>query len=50
MQELYAMRPLWETPIDLGNTRLVQLLGEEPHTRLDSPWKPHCAVWVAFSE
>jgi nucleoside-diphosphate-sugar epimerase len=35
MRELYATRPLWETPIDLDNTRLVQLLGKEPHTPLD---------------
>ena len=36
MRELYATRPLWETPIDLNNTRLVQFLGKEPHTPLDS--------------
>ena len=36
MRELYATRPLWETPIDLDNTRLVQFLGKEPHTPLDS--------------
>jgi len=36
MRELYAMRPLWETPIDLDNTRLAQFLGQEPHTPLDS--------------
>jgi hypothetical protein len=36
MRELYAMRSLWETPIDLDNTRLVELLGKEPHTPLDS--------------
>ena len=36
MRELYATRPLWETPIDLDNTLLVQFLGEEPHTPLDS--------------
>ena len=32
---LYATRPLWETPIDLDNARLVQFLGQEPHTPLD---------------
>lgn len=36
MRELYAMRPLWETPVDLDNTKLVQFLGKEPHTPLDS--------------
>jgi nucleoside-diphosphate-sugar epimerase len=36
MRELYATRPLWETPIDLDNARLVQFLGEEPHTPLDT--------------
>lgn len=36
MRELYATRPLWETPIDLDNSRLVQLLGKEPHTALDT--------------
>jgi len=35
MRELYATRPLWETPIDLDNTRLVQFLGKEPHTPFD---------------
>jgi nucleoside-diphosphate-sugar epimerase len=36
MRELNATRPLWETPIDLDNARLVQFLGKEPHTPLDS--------------
>jgi nucleoside-diphosphate-sugar epimerase len=35
MRELYATRPLWETPIELDNTRLVQFLGQEPHTPLE---------------
>jgi nucleoside-diphosphate-sugar epimerase len=35
LRELYATRPLWETPIDLDNARLVQFLGQEPHTPLD---------------
>ncbi len=35
MRELYATRPLWQTPIELENSRLVALLGEEPHTPLD---------------
>lgn len=34
MRELYAVRPLWRTPIELDNTRLVSFLGAEPHT----PW------------
>jgi nucleoside-diphosphate-sugar epimerase len=36
MRELNATRPLWETPIGLDNARLVQFLGKEPHTPLDS--------------
>jgi nucleoside-diphosphate-sugar epimerase len=36
MRELCATRPLWETPVELDNTRLVQFLGREPHTPLDS--------------
>ncbi len=35
LRELCATRPLWETPIDLDNNRLVQFLGQEPHTPLD---------------
>jgi nucleoside-diphosphate-sugar epimerase len=35
LRELYATRPLWTTPIQLDNTRLVGFLGEEPHTDLD---------------
>jgi len=35
MRELYATRPLWTTPIELDNTRLVRFLGKEPHTNLD---------------
>ncbi len=34
-RELCATRPLWETPIDLDNARLVQFLGQEPHTPLN---------------
>jgi nucleoside-diphosphate-sugar epimerase len=36
MRELYATRPLWNTPIELDNTRLVRFLGKEPHTDLDA--------------
>jgi nucleoside-diphosphate-sugar epimerase len=35
LRELYATRPLWESPIDLDNARLVQFLGQEPHTPID---------------
>jgi nucleoside-diphosphate-sugar epimerase len=34
MRELAATRPLWQTPIQLDNTRLVRFLGKEPHTPL----------------
>lgn len=36
MRELYATRPLWQTPIQLDNTKLVRFLGKEPHTALES--------------
>ena len=35
LRELYATRPLWTTPIQLDNTRLLRFLGKEPHTNLD---------------
>jgi nucleoside-diphosphate-sugar epimerase len=34
LRELYATRPLWRTPIQLENTKLVRFLGKEPHTPL----------------
>lgn len=36
LRELYATRPLWRTPIQLDNTKLLRFLGKEPHTPLDS--------------
>ncbi len=39
LRELYAMRPLWETPIDLDNTRLVEFLGKRA---------AHPAQWFGF--
>lgn len=35
LREIYANRPLWTTPIQLDNTRLVHKLGKEPSTDLD---------------
>jgi hypothetical protein len=35
LRELYATRPLWTTPIELDNARLVRFLGNELHTDLD---------------
>ncbi len=35
MRELYAVRPLWQQPIELDNRKLTQFLGSEPHTPLD---------------
>ena len=35
-RELYATRSLWDTPIELDNTRLVRFLGNEPHTPLQT--------------
>jgi nucleoside-diphosphate-sugar epimerase len=34
-RELAEVRYLWERPLRMGNARLVELLGEEPHTPLD---------------
>jgi nucleoside-diphosphate-sugar epimerase len=34
MRELREMRYLWQQPVQLDNTRLTALLGQEPHT----PW------------
>lgn len=36
MRELHATRPLWRTPIQLDNTKLVRFLGNEPHTPLQT--------------
>jgi nucleoside-diphosphate-sugar epimerase len=36
MRELYATRPLWRTPIQLDNAKLVRFLGKEPHTPLQT--------------
>ncbi|HYE48927.1 MAG TPA: NAD-dependent epimerase/dehydratase family protein [Azospirillaceae bacterium] len=35
LRELREMRYLWETPVRLSNSRLVSVLGREPHTPLD---------------
>ena len=35
-KELREMRYLWSTPIRMDNARLVALLGEEPHTPLET--------------
>ena len=35
LRETAANHPLWTTPIELDNTRLVRFLGKEPHTDLD---------------
>jgi len=32
MRELWEMRYLWQVPIRLDNTKLVSILGNEPHT------------------
>ncbi|MEO8017006.1 MAG: SDR family oxidoreductase, partial [Pseudomonadota bacterium] len=36
LRELREMRYLWRNPIRMDNTRLVQVLGHEPHTPLDA--------------
>ncbi len=36
LRELYATRPLWRSPIQLDNTKLVRFLGKEPHTPLQA--------------
>jgi nucleoside-diphosphate-sugar epimerase len=35
LRELHEMRYLWMRPVRLNNARLLQLLGNEPHTPLD---------------
>jgi nucleoside-diphosphate-sugar epimerase len=35
LRELYATRHLWQMPIQLDNAKLLQFLGNEPHT----PWE-----------
>ncbi len=35
MRELVEMRYLWQVPLRLDNTKLVALIGKEPHTPLD---------------
>jgi nucleoside-diphosphate-sugar epimerase len=35
MREMIEMRYLWRVPLQLDNSRLVKLLGAEPHTPLD---------------
>lgn len=35
-RELREIRPLWSNPLRLRNTRLLEVLGEEPHTPLDA--------------
>lgn len=34
-RELQEMRYLWHTPLHMDNTRLVEVLGKEPHTPLE---------------
>jgi nucleoside-diphosphate-sugar epimerase len=36
LREAYGMRWLWRHPLKLDNTRLVSLIGPEPHTPLDT--------------
>ena len=36
MRELYATRPLWQTPIRLDNQKLARVLGKEPPTPLQT--------------
>jgi nucleoside-diphosphate-sugar epimerase len=35
LREVLEMRYLWDTPLQLDNTRLRSLIGDEPHTPLD---------------
>jgi nucleoside-diphosphate-sugar epimerase len=35
MRELLEMRYLWQKPLRLDNSKLVRVLGAEPHTPLD---------------
>ncbi|PJJ19425.1 nucleoside-diphosphate-sugar epimerase [Janthinobacterium sp. 67] len=35
LREMREMRYLWKTPLSMDNTRLLAVLGQEPHTPLD---------------
>ncbi|ORJ19474.1 hypothetical protein BS639_19800 [Rouxiella silvae] len=39
MRELLEMRYLWQQPVQLDNSRLIDALGHEPHTPLDEAVK-----------
>ncbi|MDE1994368.1 MAG: NAD(P)H-binding protein [Rhizobiaceae bacterium] len=44
MKELREMRYLWNVPLQMGNDRLVAVLGEEPHTPIDEAVKKTLAA------
>jgi nucleoside-diphosphate-sugar epimerase len=35
LREIWRMRYLWREPLRLDNTKLVALIGPEPHTPID---------------
>ncbi len=47
-RELFGMRYVWHVPIRLDNSRLVALLGEEPHTPLDEAMRRTLAAFQAL--
>ena len=49
-RELLEMRYLWNVPIGLDNTKLVNFLGEEPHTPLDTAMRATLADMGCLDE
>jgi AcrR family transcriptional regulator len=49
IRELYATRPLWTTPIELDNTRLVRFLGREPDTDPDAAVATTLRHWAVLA-
>jgi nucleoside-diphosphate-sugar epimerase len=48
LRELLEMRYLWRVPVRMDNARLLQVLGDEPHTPLDQPSRRRCKAWAAW--
>lgn len=49
-REMWEMRYLWREPLRLDNRRLLGVLGEEPHTRLDAAVRATLAGQGCLSE
>jgi hypothetical protein len=40
MRELWEMRYLWHVPMRLDNSKLLSILGDEPHTPIEEASSP----------